>query len=269
MVFETNCLSFLPVSSRNKRWNFVDEIKKSFSSIKKFEDFEFQNEVVNLLLEKCEGEEPDCWTRDDYVLFQRTFRGVDPHEIDEMKQTIITLLRADKKEILDELNRISEMVDFYPSVERTYIAEEKRYHIQPKKIQFMDCFMIIASIRSFMYSFIFRQAEQISASGQDFETFYSTIVEIIQNNDLEEQKPFLEGFEQTFSYVRDSSLYKNLYENVQSQFFQILRHDLIRIKNSVERKKYVTRTIAYYDYKNDSLLNRDLINRSKSFRKFR
>jgi len=253
-VYKDTIFTFLPDSRQCTKRNFVSKIEEHFNLYKGNKDVDIKEQIVKLVLKKChEGGNNKAWDQQQYLNFRVKITGLSARSFKLFKTTIIKCLEASDKEILENLYAVSKHLDDYPETERIYHRSTNTYTRNFKKIEPIDCYLVITKINSDLQSIISSEANRILASGEDFDVLYDCILEISKTGTEEEQASFLKIFDRQFGFLKEIPLYQDAYEEIRKNYFSLLLKMLIRNYNGKEIKRLSNETKDFRELMSDNV----------------
>lgn len=253
-----NISFYLPTHSqcRNAVRAWLKKVQNAVLEIEKSSLSDGQKQIAAAVLTKVLAKE-NGWSQKEYLKFVSSFVKFDFERLDMLEESILICLDSSDENILKELTRISKCVDFYPAVIREYSEETKKYNITSKEIVAIDCFDVLNQIHGSIFSYIRGKARDFIYQTDDFNNLYETIAHISKEGSEDEKNQILEDFDSTFAYVQASCLYQDIYKRWREKFFSSLLSSMHTVYNSRMYYEYRVGISSYYEYKNDSALNRD------------
>lgn len=232
---KTNILNFLPNPCTCKADNFVLKIEESRRMLERRNDPSYEELFVNLILANSTvGKE--SWGKREYAIFFQSILRIDDKQLAVSKEAILNCLCASKIEIMANLRKLADRVEFYPEVERTYIKETKTFQIKEKVMDPMDCFAVIQLLFSRMRSYTAISAKKIVEETEDMEEALRTIKEIKTSRE-KHQNILLDGFNEEFAYIKELPLFTSLFYTYRENYFEFLLKSMYEMHGNICQKK--------------------------------
>lgn len=239
---KNNMFSKLPLAIILTKKNGKELFKEAITKIYYKEDEKELKEIVNYVYYKINTKYKELsWSQQEYSEFKKNVSKIDSRRFEIVSSTIKKCLLTPNKKIYETLVLLSKQVDWYPIKERIKDNENKYIYID-KKIEVIDCFYIINNLDSYIEQYISGYAREI-------------IVKYIYEEDIDniikqEQNNFLKGFEERFKYIKENTLFSDIYIHSYNNSLKRLISEVRAIKHSRELTKkrqqindnYVTRT---------------------------
>lgn len=226
---KNNIFSKLPLTSlltkKDGKELFKEEIKKIYND----ENEKDLKEIVNYVYYKINTKYKELsWSPKEYNEFKKNVSKIDSRKFEIASSTIKKCLLTPNKKIYEMLVLLSKQVEWYPIKERIKDDENKYIYID-KKIEVIDCFYIINNLNSYIEQYISEYARDIITKYIDEED--------IDNIIKEEQNNFLKGFEERFKYIKENTLFYDIYIHSYNNSLKRLIGEVRAIKHSQELTK--------------------------------
>jgi len=249
-----NKLSFLP-KSKQIGTAFPEKLEQYLETVDFNKKKDFEQEISQLVVAKCTSQEEDNrWTKAMYLQFRKAVMELDNKNLEIAQTTLKKCLQAAPEEILENLEQIAASnQNFYPYIDRVYDSESKTYQIATQPIHQMDCYFLIFTILSKMLHTVVTEASKLYEQEQDYEVLYQSIAKVIQDNKEEEIAVFRKNFDNTFEFLKDTTLYGDLYEAYQAEFMKRLLKELDARNRLVKAKEYAQKNADFTALRRQSI----------------
>lgn len=164
------------------------------------------------------------FTKEDYKVFKSTYSKVKIDKENFILDSVLTCLKTPNSKILEELNRFSEIVDWYPEGIRTKDEETNKYIYQKEEIKMSDCFSLSVRIMNKMYQFIHNYSTTVTKKFQTPKDVKLTLEKYISDSFY--QNMYLTYFDDEFKYLKDFPMFKSIYDNVRKQALNLLLYKI-------------------------------------------
>lgn len=215
----------------------------TFSSITSSESFEekmgeiyngesevLMKEVLTIIYEKLNSKDEEFyWTPNDYKGFKKEIAKVDIKDINILGDSIKKSLTTKNTYIYNQLELFATKTTWYPKKER--IKENNKYIYIDEEITISDCFYIINTVNSHIKQYISRFLDTIK---KDINEDFSTIIENVKND-------FLEGYVKEYSYLKDFTLFTDIYTNSYNEILKRLEKVMYEYKSDLGFKESESR----------------------------
>ena len=164
------------------------------------------------------------FTKEDYKVFKSTYSKVKIDKENFILDSVLTCLETPNSKILEELNRFSEIVDWYPEGIRTKDEETNKYIYQKEEIKMSDCFSLSVRIMNKMYQFIHNYSTTVTKKFQTPKDVKLNLEKYISDSFY--QNMYLTYFDDEFKYLKDFFMFDSIYYIMREQALRILEYKL-------------------------------------------
>lgn len=164
------------------------------------------------------------FTEEDYKEFRKIFHKIKVEKEDFLLDSILTCLKTSNFKILEELNRFSQVVDWYPERDRIKDNETNKYIYQKKEIKMSDCFSLSVKIMNKMYQFIHNYSTIVTKKFKTPKDVNLTLEKYTSDGFYKNM--YLALFDDEFSYLKDFPMFESVYDNVRKQALKLLLYKI-------------------------------------------
>lgn len=228
---EKTNMSSMPSPGVLSKNNGIEEFRRQINRLYTKETEKEFKDIANIIYKKLENESLDNkWKSKEYREFKKVFSKIGPNEMKYISSSIKKCLESTNKEILEELNKFSNVTSWYPIIERKNIEGNNSYTYEKKKIEISDCFYIINNLMLYIYRYMYRYSEELI--NQSEETNDINITE-------ETKKIFLENLDREFKYIKEYPLFNEVFIKMKKDSFNILENNIINIIRTTTRRNSI------------------------------
>lgn len=218
--------SFLPSTKEitNNRINSLVESNNKISEENKNYDI-YQKIIWYLTYRLANNENKEyCFTEEEYSKFRHAYAKVEIEKEEFLLSSILICLKTPNSKILEELNRFSKIVDWYPESIKIKNNETNGYTYQKKEIEVMDCFYLSIRIMNRIYQFIHNYSANITKKFKSPKDVKLSLEKY--STDSFYKNMYLSFLDNEFYYLKDFPLFESIYENVREQALKLLLYKI-------------------------------------------
>lgn len=214
------------LSTEKDSEKFREKIKQIYQE----EEEKELKDIANILYTKLTTNDPNnSWTAKEYKEFRKIYFNIEYKRTNIIGTSIKKCLEATNSEILEELNSLSQQIEWYPEKERIKEEETNKYIYKTKEIKLTDCFIIINKLVSYMYRYIHQYAELITKEFNTNEDITNIIKQVQEN--------FLNNFDTNFKFIEDYPLFKDVYIKVRLDSLKKLTKEIYSINGIINKRE--------------------------------
>ena len=160
------------------------------------------------------------FTEEDYKEFRNIYAKINIEKENLILESILICLKTPNSKILEELNKFSEFVDWYPYGNRIKDNNTNKYIYQKDKIKPIDCYSLLVKIMNKMYQFIHNYSTTITKNFKTPKDSKASLEKYMSDSFY--QNMYLAQFDNEFNYLKNFPMFENIYYNVRKQALNFL-----------------------------------------------
>lgn len=229
-------LSFLPFASKCKDSTWRELVIKNTNN--RTLD-EFQEKAITYMLKK------DGWSKNDYSTFKNSVNRLACRELQCCKSSILVALKMKDEDVLKELEKFAELQDFYPYMKR--VKDKSSYRIKEESIKPVDAYVLMVDITQKINSYFFKTVKNLLKENDPL-FIADFLINTFDGEDESSKDQILLDFDNNFGYLKDFSIFKNIYFKYRNSLFKELLNSLAYCSATAENRYKYGEDFNVFDY---------------------